>query len=83
MLLSKILSSCRPTNVTFISLETQGSKTNVDSDDYELHFKWVIDGKTFAFIKDIVTAHNLGFKDYDGRLVIYSPKKVIGNLTIV
>jgi hypothetical protein len=83
LLLSRILTSCRPCNVTFISLEQSGPRTNGDSENYELHFKWSVDDETFEIIKEIVTKSNLGFKDYDGRLVIYTPiNRITGNLLI-
>jgi hypothetical protein len=73
--MKKNLTSCGQNDVTLISLEHPGTKADNDSEGYELHFKWSIDDKTFTFIKGIVTEHNLGFKDYDGFLVIYTPKR--------
>jgi hypothetical protein len=76
LLLARILTSCRPSNVTFISLEHPNPKTNGDSEGYKLHFKWSIDDITFNIIKDIVMMNHLGFREHnDGRLVIYTPKR--------
>jgi hypothetical protein len=83
LLLARVLTSCRPSNVTFISLEHSNPETSDGSEGYELHFKWSIDDKTFNIIKDIVTIHNLGFKEYDERLVIYTPKKSMDNQILI
>jgi hypothetical protein len=78
LLLSRILTSCRPVDLTFISLDHAGSGTNSASEGYELHFKWSADDKAFDTIKNIVTSHNLGFREFDdGRLVIYTPKRIM------
>jgi hypothetical protein len=83
LLLARILDSCKPSNVTFISLEHPTPKTNRDSMGYELHVKWDIDDKTFNILKGIVSKHGLGFREYDGRLVIYTPKKNVNSLSII
>jgi hypothetical protein len=84
LLLTRILTSCKPDDVTFISLDQPLSKRNLDSDDYELRFKWSVDDRAFSIIKTIVNAQGLGFREYDdGYLVIYTPKKELNNLNIV
>ena len=82
LLLARILNSCGPSDVTFISLENPYAKTNEVSEGYELHFKCSIDDKAFKVIKGIITANNLGFKDYDGCFIIYTPKKSPDNIII-
>jgi hypothetical protein len=75
LILEEILTSCEPIDVTFISLEHYNIRMNNRSEDYELHFKSSIDDETFNIIKKIISAHNLGLKDYDGKFIIYTPQK--------
>jgi len=83
LLLTRILTSCRPDNVTFISLDKTDSGMNVNSIGYELRFKWTVDDRTFDTIKKIITSYNLGFREYDdGRLIIYTPKRTMDSLII-
>ena len=50
---------------------------------YELHFKWEIDDKTFNILKGFISKYSLGFREYGGRLVIYTPKKNVNSLSII
>jgi hypothetical protein len=68
----------------YISLEPPSPKTSSDSEGYELHIKCYIDDQAFNILRRIVTAHNLGFKEYeDERLVIYTPKRNMSSIGIV
>jgi hypothetical protein len=83
LVLARILNSCKPNDVTFISLEHPNHKTNSEAEGYELHLKWSIDDEAFNIINGIVSAQNLGVKEYDGRLVIYTPKGTMDSIDVV
>jgi hypothetical protein len=84
LLLSRILNSCKGCDLTFVSLDHPNPKANLGSDGYELRFKCSIDDRSFNKIKEIVNEHHLGFQEYeDGRLIIYTPKRELHNLTII
>ena len=80
VLLARILASCRPSNVTLVSLEHPDPQTGGDSEGYEVRFKWSVDDESFNIIKEIVTKQNLRFKDCDGCLVIYTPNRMLDKL---
>jgi hypothetical protein len=75
LLLARILNSCRPIDVTFISLENPYAKTNGVSEGYELHFKCSIDDKAFKVIKGIITASNLVSRSMMDVSLSIPPKK--------
>jgi hypothetical protein len=84
LLLARIVNSCKSINIEYISLEHPSPKTSSDSEGYELHIKCCIDDQAFNTLKRIVTAHNLGFKEYEAeRLVIYIPKRNLNSIGIV
>ena len=83
LLLARILSSCQPTHVTFFSLSNPNSKKDGDAVGYELHLKCDLTDKDFNTIKGMISTKKLGLKEYDGRLVIYSPNKATNSLSII
>jgi hypothetical protein len=84
LLLARIVNSCKSINMEYISLEHPCPKTSSDSEGYELHIKYYIDDQAFNILKGIVSAHNLGFKEYDDeRLVVYTPKRNMNSIGII
>ncbi len=82
LLLARILNSCRPTDVTFISLKKSNPKTDYASEGYELHFKCAIDNNAFEIMNGIIESNDFVFKDYDGLFIIYTPKRSVDNIII-
>lgn len=82
VLLARILASCTPSYVTFISVDLSDRQMGGDSEGYELRFKWSVDDEAFKAVKRIVAKQDLRFKDCDGCLVIYTPKRILDELAM-
>jgi hypothetical protein len=73
--LFKEMRSCCPYSNSVcskVSLRRTGDRGNADQEDFELHFKWVLDQPSRMFLKDFVVAHNLGLKEKGKTLTVYN-----------
>ena len=74
MLLKKAHSS-NPHCGSFCSnviLRNIGEKGDVDSEEFELHLKWVPDEHSRNFLKAFTLEHNLGMREKGKSIIIYS-----------
>jgi hypothetical protein len=74
LLLKKAHSSCPLSGslCSNITLRSIGDKGDADSEEFELHLKWVPDEHSRNFLKTFAMEHNLGMMEKGKSIIIYS-----------
>jgi hypothetical protein len=79
LLLKKAHSSCprSGSSCSNVILRNIGEKGDSDSEEFELHLKWVPDEHSRNFLKAFTMEHNLGMREKGKSIIIYSQQPQI------
>jgi hypothetical protein len=74
-LLKEIVAAFKNIDFKHISLISSSENANADSEGFELHLKNHFSKADWKCLKDIVQAHGLSVKEYDGWVIIYTVRQ--------